>query len=558
MKISLIYSSWMTALLAAVFMTGMPLVAADNGTAPVAQSLISNGDFEATKDGNQPDGWQLKDGATWEKQEDNHFLRLKSAKPGAMVMVYRAVSLTPQIKALKLKYKVRYEGIKRGAQAWFDGRIMLNFKDANKNLVEPAPKPPTFVGTSAEWKEHSQQFKIPDGAVMLELMLTLFQAEAGQLDFDDIQLLPISAEIIEAAEAAALAKEAARIAALPKPKPQVAVPAPEKLPKELRVVGNQIRNSAGEVVWLQGLAVPSMEWSATGENILKSIEVGIKEWKANCIRLPVRENFWSGRGPYQKDGGMQYRQTVDDAVNLCASNGCYLVLDLHDFRAPEQKHAVFWKEAAERYKNHPAVLFELLNEPHDIPWDVWQKGGTVTDRKKAGGGVLDENKEVLKSFESIGMQKLVDVIREIGAKNIVIAGGLDWGYDLSGILKGYALDDRGGNGVVYSSHVYPWKGDWQGKFVDAAGKVPLFLGEVGADIEKLSFIPPERQEDPYTWVPDMLGLIQKHKLNWTAWCFHPKASPRALQDWNYTPTPFWGEFVKQALAGKQFELKKLR
>jgi hypothetical protein len=31
-----------------------------------------------------------------------------------------------------------------------------------------------------------------------------------------------------------------------------------------------------------------------------------------------------------------------------------------------------------------------------------------------------------------------------------------------------------------------------------------------------------------------------------------------LMDWDYTPTPYWGVFVKEALSGKPFELKKLR
>lgn len=520
-------------------------------------SLIANGDFEAPKEGEKPEGWSLPVGVTWEKEGDNRFMRLTSPKPGANVLVFRAVPLTPETKALELKYKVRYEGIKRGKETWFDGRIMMDFKDAAKQVVQPAPKPPSFNGTSGEWKERSQQFRVPDGAVTLELMFTLFQAERGQLDFDDIQLVSIPVEIIDAAEAAARAKEAARIAAMPKPIPKIAVPPADKLPKELHVAGNQILNAAGESVWLQGLAIPSLEWSAGGDNILKSIEVGIDDWKANCIRLPIREHFWAGTGPYQNDGGMQYRQLIDDAVNACAGHSIYIVLDLHGFRAPREVHAAFWKDVADRYKNHPAVLYELLNEPHDISWEVWRDGGKVTDKKKSGN-VVAENKEVISSFESIGMQKLIDVIRATGAKNIVIAGGLDWGYDLSGVLTGHALDDRGGNGIVYSSHVYPWKSDWQGKFVEAAQKYPLFLGEVGAEVEKLSFVPPERQEDPYTWVPDMLGVIQKYKLNWTAWCFHPKSSPRVLKDWNYTPTPYWGEFVKQALAGKQFELKKMR
>ena len=56
----------------------------------------------------------------------------------------------------------------------------------------------------------------------------------------------------------------------------------------------------------------------------------------------------------------------------------------------------------------------------------------------------------------------------------------------------------------------------------------------------------------------MLGVIQKHKLNWTAWCFHPSSSPRLLLGWDYTPTPFWGAFVKNALDGQPFVFKALR
>ncbi len=60
------------------------------------------------------------------------------------------------------------------------------------------------------------------------------------------------------------------------------------------------------------------------------------------------------------------------------------------------------------------------------------------------------------------------------------------------------------------------------------------------------------------WANDMLGLIQKYKLNWTGFSFHPRCGPCVILDWNYTPTPYWGTYVKDALAGKQFDLKRLR
>ena len=36
------------------------------------------------------------------------------------------------------------------------------------------------------------------------------------------------------------------------------------------------------------------------------------------------------------------------------------------------------------------------------------------------------------------MQALLDAVRDTGAKNVVIAGGLDWAYDMSGFLEGQA------------------------------------------------------------------------------------------------------------------------
>jgi hypothetical protein len=305
---------------------------------------------------------------------------------------------------------------------------------------------------------------------------------------------------------------------------------------------------------LQGLCLPSLEWSAKGEQIEKSVPVAIDEWKANAIRLPVRDDFWFGRGPYQgKDGGAAYRKIVDAAVEATANRGAYLVLDLHRFGTPKREHLEFWKDAAVRYRNHPAVLFELFNEPHGTSWEVWRNGGPLTDESDAPTGEV-----------GVGMQALLDAVRATGAENVVIAGGLDWSYDLSGVVNGYALEGRdGGRGIMYSAHIYPWKRDWQGKVLGTAKKHPIFVGEVGAppDWKSVDFIPEAaRTEDLRSgdWPRDVLGMIQAEGLHWTAFSFHPKATPVVISDWDYTPTPYWGAFVKEALSGRRFEMKRMR
>ncbi len=512
------------------------------------ENLIKNGSLD------EQSGWGLPKGGSWQQEGSNQFFRLEQQTPGSMLMVYKVFDIPEGTKALRFSVRARTKDIVKGSKSWFDARVITNFKGPEGKKGGPA----VIFGNKEGWQKKSVDFLVPEGVTQLEIMPALFQVKSGTIDYDDFVLEPIDDKPIleeQRKKEEARLKEVARRAALVKPQVPAALPA--QMPSEIHVVSNYLQNAKGEKVWLQGVSIASMEWSAAGENILKSINEAITNWNSNCIRLPIKEHFWFGKDQWQRDGGAAYRQLVDDAINLCAANGVYMVIDLHRFRAPQQVHADFWKIFAEKYKNHPAVLFEIYNEPHDISWDVLVNGGFVSTEKRSAD-VAQENREKLKGFESIGLQKIIDVIRETGAKNIIIPSGLDYSYDLSGYMEDYSLDDRGGNGLMYSTHVYPWKSKWQKSFLDLAQRHPIFIGEVGCQDSPMPWENEKSFVDPYTWYGDMIGVIQKYKLNWTAWCFHPKASPCIISDWDYTPTPYWGVFVKEALNGKQFELKKLR
>ncbi len=475
--------------------------------------------------------------------EESKFLRLV-ADPGQMVSLYARLPVTG-LKALKLTYSVRYTDVKRGEKPWFDARIMLDFKDAAGLNVQPKPPAPYYTGSSTGWRKESLSFAVPETAATLSVMPALFQAASGTMDLDDLQIIAI-----DPATLPAVAKDVTGAAV-------VEVDAHGQPPAVLHVDGKNILTPDNKEVWLQGVAVPSLEWTNGGEETLASIVTAVTTWKANIIRLPVMDERWYGK-KNQTDGGAAYRALIDQAVLAASSRGAYLIIDLHRYRAATDDMLVFWKDVADLYKDNPAVIFGVLNEPHDITWDLWRNGGDVTNKKK-DNNALAENKEVITSFHSPGLQAMVAAIRATGAKNLIIAGGLDWAYDLSGIINGFALDDLGGNGIVYDAHVYPWKSDWQHKFLDVAKIHPVLLGEVGCDKVRYDFIPPERFESPYTWAPDILACIQTNKLHWTAWAFHPKCGPPMLLDTkDFTPSPFWGSYVRVALLGGRFQSNKLR
>jgi len=306
----------------------------------------------------------------------------------------------------------------------------------------------------------------------------------------------------------------------------------------LMVRGNQLVDRRGKAVRLQGVNVPSMEWSNEGDTkILESVRVAIQDWKANTIRLPLAQDRWFGKAPFQSDKGEAYRKRVDELVDRASALGAYILLDLHwsdagewgkniaQHKMPDDGSVQFWYSCAKRYANRAHVLFDLYNEPRDVSWDIWRHGGNVEEDGR--------------TYHSPGMQVLYDTVRATGAKNVVMVAGLDWGYDLSGVLRGYALV---GEGIAYEAHIYPWKTAWDEKVGTVAMKAPVLIGEVGCE-------PDPKQEDPLKWGPKVLDWIDRNRLSWTAWCFHPDASPRLLSDWNYTPTPYWGALVKARLGG---------
>ncbi len=325
--------------------------------------------------------------------------------------------------------------------------------------------------------------------------------------------------------------------------PRVVQSADEAGPPMLKVERNRLIAS-GQPVHLHGVNMPSMEWGQ-GENLSESLNAAT-EWGADVIRLPLSQDRWFGNTPEKSDGGAHYQASVKEFVQSASAKKCYVILDLHwsdtgiwgkhisQHNMPDENSVAFWKAVAGAFANHPAVLFDLYNEPHDVTWDVWRNGGKVAEESKRTSEKFE--------YETPGMQKLLEVCREQGARNVIVAGGLDWAYDLTGVASDYALKDTNGNGVMYDTHLYPMKTwytngtvksqQWDRLIMPAAQKYPVIVGEFG------------NGEDNYA--AKVLEFAKQNDLAWVAWCFHPRARPCLIRNWDYTPTPF-GLIVKDAL-----------
>jgi len=328
----------------------------------------------------------------------------------------------------------------------------------------------------------------------------------------------------------------------------------------LHVEENKIYNERGDEVRLVGVNIPSLEWNSRGDNVQSSVYEVFANWNCNLARIPLSQDYWFGTvsnwsTPYPPDGGEAYRKTVDEVVEIALSFGKYVSLNLQWSNAdelgenigqhfmPDENTLEFWLDAAERYKNNPAVLFNLYSEPRSVSWEVWKYGGPIEEVV----GDYSVSTKTLK-YTTPGHQKMVDEIRALGANNIIIAGGLGWAYDLKGIAVGvitgitFALEDTPeGNGIVYDSHIYPQRGDsYDFDVLCIKDDHPILIGEIGIEPDG-RWGAAERPD----WLTNMLDWIDENELHWAGWCFHTAARPFMISDWQYTPTAHHGAIMKE-------------
>jgi len=310
--------------------------------------------------------------------------------------------------------------------------------------------------------------------------------------------------------------------------------------------GATVCDASGTAHLFHGLDRPSLEWDAAGEwndgeGIPRSDFSAMAAWHANVVRIALNQDFWlSGATLYAPD----YQDTVDRAIKDAEAAGLDVILDLHwsdrgDLtasiagqgqgkagHADQQQMAdvnsqQFWREVASKYKGDGHVLFELYNEPHDISWSTWLSGGAVL------------------GYQVVGMQELYDTVRSAGADNIVIAGGINWAFDLAGV----AATPIQGYNVMYATHpYYPQDSQlqWDQKFGYLAAQdiAPVIITEFGDHTDACTG----------DWNTQLIQYADARQVSWTAWAWWPAGCsfPALISDWNYTPT-VQGAAVKAAL-----------
>jgi hypothetical protein len=384
----------------------------------------------------------------------------------------------------------------------------------------------------------------------------------------------------------------------PKALAAITTPARAHASLAVRVEGGRLVSADGRPLLLRGVNVSGLEdyaiqgWAWNSDHTVYEPWGGdrpswpaILGWHANAVRIPLNEASWLGLTTYDHDGkprqadpGKNYRSTVSRTVREATDAGLYVILDLHwsgpNVPVPGQPAPVpqtpfesggaqnpmadldhslaFWSSIANAFKDNPAVMFELFNEPYfwwlvpgESEWLVWRNGGTIAQY------VTGANPYQLPfSWQSAGMQQMISAVRAAGATNVGIVRGVNWCGGMAGPLAHRPVDPA--QQLAAAWHAYPnpkspampAHGGEQYAYVQdiiAAG-IPVIITETG------DHNVPGTNGSPL--VSAVLPWADRHGVSYLGWTWNAWQNPDniLIRDASGTPTDGYGRYFHDHLA----------
>ncbi|MGE5462481.1 MAG: glycoside hydrolase family 5 protein, partial [Syntrophothermus sp.] len=182
-------------------------------------------------------------------------------------------------------------------------------------------------------------------------------------------------------------------------------------PGRLEAHGSQLVDANGEAVLLKGLMPPGPARLRSDGDFGQKLIAEMAGTGANVIRIPVHPENWV------RDPDYLWRY-LDPIVAWAGEADLYVIVDWHYIgnvatgagqqmpdleEKPMDLTLAFWRSTARYFRETPNVIFEIFNEPQSIAAAEWHSSATA----------------------------IVRAIREQGADQLVIVGGLEYGKDLS-------------------------------------------------------------------------------------------------------------------------------
>lgn len=293
---------------------------------------------------------------------------------------------------------------------------------------------------------------------------------------------------------------------------------PVALHGQLKVNGRCIVDSQGDTVQLRGV---SFGWHNMWPRFYRrsSVRVLARDWGADIVRASIGLDL--DEETFDKKPEQAYA-LLDSVVQGAVEQGIYVLIDFHSHANNLPLAKEFFANVTEKYGQLPNVLYEIWNEPLEVPWAE------------------------TKAYA----EEMLPIIRKNAPKSIVIVPTPRWDQNVHEAAQDPITTD---DNIVYSIHYYAatHKDDLRMAANYAISKgLPLFMAECASMVHTGDGV-----IDTASWEAWM-DLADENAISWIAWSLsdkdetcsmlRPSAATNA-DEWTADDLKPWAVLVKYYL-----------
>lgn len=285
---------------------------------------------------------------------------------------------------------------------------------------------------------------------------------------------------------------------------------------QLSVKGTSLIDKDGQVLILNGVSLGWHNWWP--EFYSKETVAWLhSDWDCKLIRAAI------GVDPNDAyiENPEKAMKCLYEVVDAAIANDMYVIIDWHSHTIKTEEAKEFFTKIATKYKDYPNIIYEIFNEPVEQSW------------------------EEVKAYS----KEIINTIRKIDTKNIILVGSPHWDQDIHLVadnpLQGY-------DNIMYTVHFYAatHKGELRDRTDYALNKgIPVFISEC-ASMEASGDGPIDHAEWQ-RWV----DWMEKHQLSRVAWsvsskdetCSMIKDKSSPVSNWKESDLKEWGQIVRKTL-----------
>ena len=295
----------------------------------------------------------------------------------------------------------------------------------------------------------------------------------------------------------------------------------------LRVVGTQLVDQSGDAIQLRGMSSHGLHWYPEYVSYPSILEM--KKRGANLFRLAMYADSVHGGYSENAEAAALNKKLLLQGIENALAAGMYVIVDWHILKDENplkiaDKALLFFEDITGRYPDHPAILYEICNEPNGPT--TWQN---------------------IRDYAEMA----IPVIRRHSPNSIILVGTPDYS---SNVVAAMASPLDAAN-IMYTYHLYTGfgKGDF-GPKLDAmrTAGLPVFVSEWGLSKDKETGLLDVEEGRVF------IEYMREHSISWANWSLANKDEDfsairpevKKLSSWTEEDLTVSGGLIFRALPGR--------